>query len=194
MFWAFLLFLLAIMLAWCGYGQTAPPIPKLVAPPQTNRYYFAATAVDEYTLESDYSNEVSVPWTNPPVSVTLAWDPSPGTNRIVNYKIYEGDYPRWYTNTVNCGTNLTGVVVILPPPPRILVVTIGATNCPSVTWTNPTGNLLYRSRAWKVSTSKWPTVLEAKSLNPPSSWATLAGPLTNTSRPVVRLSVSTVLK
>ena len=40
-------------------------------------------------------------------TVTLAWDPSPGTNVIANYKIYYGAASTTYTNVVAAGTNLT---------------------------------------------------------------------------------------
>lgn len=191
MFWAFLLLLLGIMLAWCCYGQPAPPRPMLVVPPpETNWVYLAATAVDDYTLESDYSNEAKVPYIGLPVTIIVAWDKSPGTNRIVNYKVYYGDASRSYTNSVSAGTNLTVKVIVreLPRPPTIIMVS--ATNAPSFVITNPGNNvLLFRTRSWKVTSTKWPTVLEAKTVNPPSEWATLSGPVTNTSRPTVILTV-----
>ena len=40
-------------------------------------------------------------------SVTLAWDASPGTNVIANYKIYYGVASGTYTNTASAGTNTT---------------------------------------------------------------------------------------
>jgi hypothetical protein len=40
-------------------------------------------------------------------TVTLAWDPSPGTNVIANYKVYYGTASGTYTNSVSAGTNLT---------------------------------------------------------------------------------------
>ena len=40
-------------------------------------------------------------------TVTLAWDPSPGTNIIANYNVYYGAASRTYTNTVSAGTNTT---------------------------------------------------------------------------------------
>lgn len=49
----------------------------------------------------------------PPASVTLAWDASPGTNVIVNYKVYYGVASRTYTNAVSAGTNLTVAVTNL---------------------------------------------------------------------------------
>jgi hypothetical protein len=51
--------------------------------------------------------------TPPPASVTLAWDASPGTNVIANYKVYYGVASRTYTNTVSAGTNLTVAVTNL---------------------------------------------------------------------------------
>lgn len=46
-------------------------------------------------------------------SVTLAWDSSPGTNIITQYKVYWGSATRNYTNAVNAGTNLTATVTNL---------------------------------------------------------------------------------
>jgi hypothetical protein len=43
----------------------------------------------------------------PPVSVTLAWNPSPGTNVIANYNVYYGVASAAYTNVVAAGTNTT---------------------------------------------------------------------------------------
>ena len=43
----------------------------------------------------------------PPVSVKLAWDPSPGTNVIANYNVYCGVVSATYTNVVAAGTNTT---------------------------------------------------------------------------------------
>jgi hypothetical protein len=43
----------------------------------------------------------------PPHSVTLAWDPSPGTNVIANYNVYYGVASATYTNVVAAGTNTT---------------------------------------------------------------------------------------
>lgn len=43
-------------------------------------------------------------------SVTLAWDPSPGTNVISDYKIYYGVESGVYTNSQSAGTNLTLVI------------------------------------------------------------------------------------
>lgn len=48
--------------------------------------------------------------TNAPANVTLAWDKSPGTNVIVNYKVYYGVASATYTNSVSSGTNLTVTV------------------------------------------------------------------------------------
>ena len=42
--------------------------------------------------------------------VTLAWDPSPGTNVIANYKVYYGAATGSYTNSVSAGTSLTASV------------------------------------------------------------------------------------
>jgi hypothetical protein len=40
-------------------------------------------------------------------TVTLAWDPSPGTNVIANYNLYFGVASATYTNVVSAGTNTT---------------------------------------------------------------------------------------
>ena len=40
-------------------------------------------------------------------TVTLAWDPSPGTNVIANYNVYYGVASGTYTNVVAAGTNPT---------------------------------------------------------------------------------------
>ena len=40
-------------------------------------------------------------------TVTLAWDASPGTNVIANYKVYYGVASAAYTNAVSAGTSLT---------------------------------------------------------------------------------------
>lgn len=48
-------------------------------------------------------------------TVTLAWNPSAGTNVIVNYRIYYGVVSQTYTNlgNVSVGTNLTATVTNL---------------------------------------------------------------------------------
>jgi len=51
--------------------------------------------------------------TNAPSSVTLAWNPSPGTNVITNYSVYYGVASRTYTNSVSARTNLTATVTNL---------------------------------------------------------------------------------
>jgi hypothetical protein len=43
-------------------------------------------------------------------TVTLAWDPSPGTNAIANYNLYYGVASATYTNVVSAGTNTTASV------------------------------------------------------------------------------------
>ena len=40
-------------------------------------------------------------------TVTLAWDPSSGTNVIANYNVYYGGASAAYTNVVAAGTNTT---------------------------------------------------------------------------------------
>ena len=106
--------------------------PRLVASVSTQTWYFAATAVATNGLESDYSSEVSFSTTNRHVAVTLAWDPSPGTNTGLRYNIYTGGASRTYTNTASAGTNLTLMVALYPPPltNTLLTVTgtLGATN------------------------------------------------------------------
>lgn len=48
------------------------------------------------------------------VTVTLAWDASPGTNVIANYNVCQGVGPRTYTNRVSAGTNLTVTLTNVP--------------------------------------------------------------------------------
>ena len=43
-------------------------------------------------------------------TVTLAWDPSPGTNAIASYNLYYGVASATYTNVVSAGTNTTASV------------------------------------------------------------------------------------
>ena len=43
----------------------------------------------------------------PPQSVTLAWNPNPGTDVITNYNLYYGAASGTYTNVVAAGTNTT---------------------------------------------------------------------------------------
>ena len=84
-----LVFLLACWLTLCVRGQPAPPRMGLVIPPpETNWVWFAATAMDENGLESEYSNEVKAPYTYLPVTVTLAWDRPVCTNVLTRYTIY----------------------------------------------------------------------------------------------------------
>ena len=163
---------------------SAGPMPML-PPPETNTFYFAATATDNFGLESDYTtNRVSASSTSWPMRVTLAWDPSPSTNIITNYKVYAGWEDRMWEYTTNAGTNLTVQMVLPPPaPPRDLVVTLSMTNGLSLTLTNPVSNLLVRGRSWKVFNKRWPVVMECRSATVPGPWSTLAGPVTNTSQP-----------
>lgn len=178
---------LCVMAKMC-LGADVPPVPNaiVVRPVNTNRYYFAATAKDT-NGESAYSNEASVPTTNKPMTVVVAWDASPSSN--VTYTVYQGTNSGAYTNTVNCGTNLTASVTILPKV-WITVLTFSMTNLPSLVLTNPQGSLLVRGRAWKVFNNQWPTVMEGRSLYPPSAWATLSGPVTNTSKPILSVRVT----
>lgn len=45
--------------------------------------------------------------TNPPPSVTLAWDAEAPANYIANYKVYYGPASATYTNSLSAGTNTT---------------------------------------------------------------------------------------
>jgi len=45
--------------------------------------------------------------TNAQSRVTLAWDPSPGTNVIGNYRVYYGVASGVYTNSQSAGTAMT---------------------------------------------------------------------------------------
>lgn len=47
-------------------------------------------------------------------SVKLAWDASPSTN-VFNYSVYWGPGSRFYTNSINFGTNLTCTITNLVP-------------------------------------------------------------------------------
>ena len=119
-----------------GNGLSAipalPTVNLILKPTTTQTWYFAATAVATNGLESDFSSEVSFSTTNRHVEVTLAWDPSPGTNTGLRYNIYTGGASRTYTNTTSAGTNLTLTVALYPPPltNTLLTVTgtLGATN------------------------------------------------------------------
>jgi hypothetical protein len=46
----------------------------------------------------------------PPQSVTLAWNPSPGTDVITNYNLYYGAASATYTKVVAAGTNTTASI------------------------------------------------------------------------------------
>jgi hypothetical protein len=58
------------------------------------------------TYNGDKTRMIRVSASNaPPQSVTLAWDPSPGTDAIANYNVYYGVARATYTNVVAAGTN-----------------------------------------------------------------------------------------
>jgi len=158
-----------------------PPLKRVatVVRPNTNRFSFMVTATDSYGLTSDPSASVSLPWTNRAITVTCAWDRSPGTNTITNYTLWQGTNGV-YTNSVFAGTNLSASVRIVPPPPRPIRVTFSGTNLPSLVLTNPSGNLFIRGWSWRAGSGKYPTVLQGKTFNATSTWTTLAGPKTNT--------------
>ena len=60
------------------------------------------------TLTGEKSRTFRVLASNaPPQSVILAWDPSPGTNVIANYKVHYGVASATYTDVVSAGTNTT---------------------------------------------------------------------------------------
>lgn len=113
---------------------TAPPaapsalaLPKIVIAPAT--YYFAVTARDSNNNTSDFSNELIYLRTNASVqTVKLAWDKSPGTNRIAEYIVWKGRASGNYTNSYSAGTNLTLTVPLLPPALTNLVVTVTTGN------------------------------------------------------------------
>ena len=122
---------MSLMLPALGSVGQVPPLPAPVksaaaaAPAITNRYVFAATAVDKFGLESDYSNEVGC--TNLR-EVALAWDRSPGTNTVTNYFVYWGGTNWAYTTRWPAGTNLT--VTLRSPnmvPRTNVVVTVTTT-------------------------------------------------------------------
>lgn len=93
-------------------------------------FYFAATATDVQGLESEFSVEVSYTNAATPraTRLTLAWDPSPSTNIIANYKVYRGLASRAYTSNFSAGTNLTIEIPLYPPPLTNIVVTVVCTN------------------------------------------------------------------
>ena len=45
-------------------------------------------------------------------TVTLAWDPSPGTNVIAGYNLYYGPAPVTYTNVIHTSTNCTCTITV----------------------------------------------------------------------------------
>lgn len=175
---------------WLCVGKTwrcsALVLPK--PSPETNWFFFTATAQDDRGLESDYSNEVMLVTTNkPPLTVKLAWDPSPSTNWITNYALYQGPDSRTYTQKVNVGTALTGSVPILPQI-WTLVVSFSGDGVPGLTLTNPGGNLFVRGRTWQARNQLWPTVLQG-SISPSGPWSDLSGILTNYTRPSMIMKV-----
>lgn len=172
-----------------GAMPSAPIRPASPDPdPYTNYFFFAATCIDDRGLESDYSNEVCLATTNAlPLRVTLAWDPSPSTNVITNYTIYQGVASYTYTQKVNVGTARTGVVHILP---RFWnhIVRVSCTNCPGITLTNPQGKLFMRAWAWRAANGYWPTVLQVAVL-PTGPWHNLSGIQTNLTRPTLWMKI-----
>ena len=141
-------------------------------------HYFAATATDEYGLESDYSEECV--WTNNTLlmakSITLAWDPSPGTNVITNYKVYRGQYSGWYDTNFNAGTNLTLQIPLYPPRLSNQVITITSVNAT---------NLQYRSGltgAWApLGATNWAAT------NPPTRfWRAMGTRLSRPGRAIIQ--------
>lgn len=125
-----------------------PPSPKILAsPPRV--YYFTATAIDTLGQESEFSNEV--PFTNrAPLArlVTLAWDHSPSTNPLANYRLLWGTNSRaYFSNTLFAGTATTGTVRILPPILSNLVITVSTSGgsvtslASSASWRGPWTNL-----------------------------------------------------
>lgn len=88
-------------------------------------YYFSVSAYNANGVEGDLSSEVSKigfgpinlmsiasvpPVFNRNGSVTLAWDPSAGTNMIAGYKVYYGTQSGTYTNIVTVGMATTVTV------------------------------------------------------------------------------------
>ena len=161
------------LLARARASASAPPLPPaLIVVPVTNRYYFAATATDNYGQVSDYSNETNLVRTGGWRTVTLAWDRSPGTNVITNYAVLWGGASRSYTNLVNAGTNLSKVVQVLPPMLTNIVVSVTTVNATNLAWapaikglwtmvgatnysvTNPASSRLFRAVGKKGSVPK----------------------------------------
>lgn len=186
--WVLVVGIVLIVMAKMCIGSDMPPVPNSIVtrPVNTNRYYFAATAKNT-NGESAYSNEASIMVSNTVMTVWVTWDESPTTN--VTYTVYQGTNSHAYTNSIDVGTNLIASVTIIPKIWKT-VLTFSMTNLPSVVLTNPQGSLLVRGRAWKVFNSQWPTVMEGRSLYPPSAWATLSGPVTNTTNPILSVRVT----
>jgi hypothetical protein len=122
--------------------STAGLMPSIVVmPPQPVTFFFAATAMDSGSLESDYSDEVPFVRTNYEKSVILAWDADTGTSSITNYNIYFGRSSRTYTNITAAGTNLSVSIQLVPPPLTNVVISIyglgtnlSLTNPPDMKW------------------------------------------------------------
>jgi len=182
---AAIVFFLAICITMRTRGEPLPPTLSI----HTNEYFFSATATDDVGLESDQSNVVVVRSDKSQITVRLAWDPSPGTNVITNYTVGAGYWSNRWSWTTNAGTNLTATMRIpYPVPPVDHVITVGATNAPSISLTNPRRLLYFRSHSWKVK-QVWPTELQVAD-SPDGPWSVLVGPVTNQSEPSVSLRIS----
>ena len=146
-----------------------PTVNLILKPTTTQTWYFAATAVATNGLESDYSSEVRFTATNRRPTVTLAWDPSPGTNTGLRYNIYTGGASRAYTNVTAAGTNLMLAVPLFAPQLTNIVLVFSTTGTnlsraavasgpflpyvpsrTSLTLTNPAGALYFRSLGGKL--------------------------------------------
>lgn len=81
--------------------------------------------------DTDTSGLSNLAWftnwlSNAAASVVLAWDPSPSTGALTYAALW------WHadltTNRQNTGTNLTAQVILYPPGPTNILLTVTATN------------------------------------------------------------------
>jgi len=142
--------------------------------------------------------------------VTLAWDSSPGTNVITQYKVYWGSATRTYTNAVNAGTNLTAIITNLIAGPTYYFAATATdqyglesdySDEVSWTWTPPT-NVVTVTVAVETNNrptgiwSSWCTLPMTVATNPTAPIyyrSRLAVTATNASFRVLRLDTATLL-
>lgn len=152
-----LLLLLALTLSGAAirtttndWRDTAISMVPLSTPVRTNYAYVVATAYDTNGVESDYSDELTAPYTGN--TLAIAWDPSP-SDGIAGYNLYWGTNSGLYRWRANAGTNLEYGFVVVPQPPvtnvyRVFMQT--ATNSPLWFTDSPSGPI---ATVTNVSTS-----------------------------------------